>query len=205
MYSGELSAVAAALLSITASEAAVERSFSAQGAVHTKKRNRLLDHSVQNEMFVKFNRSALDRRVTLPELSSFSCIDLSPDIDFSAALEPSSDDETEPEEPVDSAVGASAGNAAASSAAAAAAAVASPAATATAPVRSQTILDSEMRQLLERYIEEHHITLVSIANRRYWNGDRRNPLQIAIGPGGYLIDYAIAAIKGILEEQHNDS
>src|SRR4051794_9847214 len=103
-------------------------------------------------------------------------------------MHPCSDDETEPEEPVDSAVGASAGSAAASSAAAAAAAVASPAATAAAaaPVRSQTIIDSEMRQLLERYIEEHHITLVPIANRRYWNGDRRNPLQIAIGPGGYL-------------------
>ena len=56
-----LTRVARALLSITASEAAVERSFSAQDAVHTKRRNRLLDESVQMEMFVKFNYRALDK------------------------------------------------------------------------------------------------------------------------------------------------
>jgi len=78
MYRGELPAVATALLSITASEAAVERSFSAQDAVHTDKRNKLLDKSVQDdsEMFVKFNTRALDRQEKPPELESFSCIDL---------------------------------------------------------------------------------------------------------------------------------
>jgi hypothetical protein len=43
LYSCDLCVVARALLGITASEAAVERTFSAQGAVHTKKRNLLHD------------------------------------------------------------------------------------------------------------------------------------------------------------------
>jgi hypothetical protein len=51
----ELTACVLALLSITATEAAVERSFSAQGTVHSKKRNRLLNSSVEREMFIKFN------------------------------------------------------------------------------------------------------------------------------------------------------
>jgi hypothetical protein len=50
---------AIAILSIAGSEAAVERTFSAQATVHTKKRNRLLDLSVEQEMFIKFNRQAL--------------------------------------------------------------------------------------------------------------------------------------------------
>lgn len=57
----ELPAVALALLSVAASEAAVERSFSAQDAVHTKKRNRLGKDTVQAEMFVRFNHDALLR------------------------------------------------------------------------------------------------------------------------------------------------
>ena len=55
----ELPTVALALLSVAASEAAVERSFSAQDAVHTKKRNRLGRDTVQAEMFVRFNEDAL--------------------------------------------------------------------------------------------------------------------------------------------------
>ena len=51
----ELTACVLALLSITATEAAVERSFSAQGTVHSKKRNRLLNSSVEREMFIKSN------------------------------------------------------------------------------------------------------------------------------------------------------
>jgi hypothetical protein len=50
---------AIALLCVAGSEAAVERSFSAQDAVHTKKRNRLTDQSVQNEMFIRFNFDAV--------------------------------------------------------------------------------------------------------------------------------------------------
>ena len=54
-----------ALLSLSASEAAVERSFSAQGNVHTKLRNRMEETSVQDEMFIKFNS-----RLLLPNSSA---------------------------------------------------------------------------------------------------------------------------------------
>ena len=57
----ELAACALALLSITASEAAVERSFSMQDVVHSDRRNRLLNSSVQDEMFIKFNHRALGK------------------------------------------------------------------------------------------------------------------------------------------------
>jgi hypothetical protein len=56
----ELSSVAIALLSIVPSEAAVERSFSMQDMVHSKRRNKLHDISVEAEMFIKFNSRALD-------------------------------------------------------------------------------------------------------------------------------------------------
>ncbi len=54
----ELAKVAIALLSVAASEASVERSFSLQGAVHSKQRNRLHDSTVESEMFVRFNTPA---------------------------------------------------------------------------------------------------------------------------------------------------
>jgi len=60
----ELSAVAIALLSIVPSEAAVERSFSSQDSIHTKKRNRLHDSTVKAEMFILFNSAALDSNIT---------------------------------------------------------------------------------------------------------------------------------------------
>ena len=56
-----LAHAAVALLSIAGSEAAVERSFSAQGSTHSDRRNRLQDEIVEAEMFVKFNRVALQR------------------------------------------------------------------------------------------------------------------------------------------------
>jgi hypothetical protein len=59
LYNVELSVVARALLTMPASEAAVERSFSTQGAVHSKLRNRLHGHAVEQEMFVSFNSAAL--------------------------------------------------------------------------------------------------------------------------------------------------
>jgi hypothetical protein len=57
----ELGQVAIAFLSITASEAAVERSFSLQQLVHSKLRNRLLDSTIEREMFLKLNSRALDK------------------------------------------------------------------------------------------------------------------------------------------------
>lgn len=56
----ELAACAMALLDITASEAAVERSFSRQGFIHSKLRNRLLSNSIHMEMAFSFNMRALE-------------------------------------------------------------------------------------------------------------------------------------------------
>jgi hypothetical protein len=55
----ELSKISIALLSVCASEASVERSFSLQSIVHSKRRNRLGDKSIEKEMFIKFNTQAL--------------------------------------------------------------------------------------------------------------------------------------------------
>ena len=59
----ELSHVAIAL-SIPASEASVERFFSLQAAVHSKQRNRMLDSTVEAEMFLRFNHSSMERTMT---------------------------------------------------------------------------------------------------------------------------------------------
>jgi len=55
----ELTACALALLELTASEAAVERSFSRQGLIHSKQRNRLADDNVHLSMAFAFNSRAL--------------------------------------------------------------------------------------------------------------------------------------------------
>lgn len=56
----ELSSVAIAILSICASEAAVERSFSIQDRIHSKTRNRSKEDLVEAQVFVKFNTEALN-------------------------------------------------------------------------------------------------------------------------------------------------
>jgi hypothetical protein len=68
----KLATAAIALISLVASEAVVERSFSAQGMVHRKKRNRMTDDHVEDEMFIKFNSNSLiykldDREVYAPK------------------------------------------------------------------------------------------------------------------------------------------
>jgi len=68
---------AIALLSIAGSEAAVERSFSAQDIVHSKRRNRLKDDAVEQEVFIRFNSSILERQ--LPRQRQEHYIDLRPD------------------------------------------------------------------------------------------------------------------------------
>ena len=57
----ELAHCALAILSITASEAAVERSFSRQGIIHSDRRNRSSEASVYHQMCVSFNLRALER------------------------------------------------------------------------------------------------------------------------------------------------
>jgi hypothetical protein len=71
------------------------------------------------------------------------------------------------------------------------------------PVRSQSVLEAAMRCLLESYIAQHGITLaVFDRGSRYWNNDRRNALQSALPPGGYMLDDAITSIRDMLEEQN---
>jgi hypothetical protein len=64
LYLGDapiISHAAVAILSVCASEAAVERTFSAQGLVHSDLRNRLGDATVEAEMFIKFNQRTVER------------------------------------------------------------------------------------------------------------------------------------------------
>ena len=68
----EMAACVLALLELTASEAAVERSFSRQGQVHSKTRNRLADDSVQVHMCVAFNTRALAKGDTAATTGSES-------------------------------------------------------------------------------------------------------------------------------------
>jgi hypothetical protein len=56
-----ISHAAVAILSVCASEAAVERTFSAQGLVHSDLRNRLGDATIEAEMFIKFNQRTVER------------------------------------------------------------------------------------------------------------------------------------------------
>jgi hypothetical protein len=79
LYPGvALGIVAVALLSMSASEAAVERTFSAQGRLHTKARNLLDSDSVEAEMMQKFNSRAL--RSDIPQLFG-SVIDMDEAVD----------------------------------------------------------------------------------------------------------------------------
>ena len=57
----EMAVCVCALLELTASEAAVERSFSRQGQLHSKSRNRLSDESVHVHMSISFNTRALEK------------------------------------------------------------------------------------------------------------------------------------------------
>ncbi len=73
----QLSSVALALLSCSASEAAVERTFSQQGMIHSKSRNRLLNDAVQSEMMMTFNRRVLSGNSAPPPLG---CIEMHEDL-----------------------------------------------------------------------------------------------------------------------------
>jgi len=86
----ELAKVAIALLSIPSSEAAVERTFSAQDSIHRKKRNALKADTVQASMFIAFNH----RKLTMPDepLPEFKEVELS--LDYA---DPETDSENESE------------------------------------------------------------------------------------------------------------
>lgn len=93
----DLALVAQALLQVAASEAAVERTFSAQGLVHSKLRNRLRNDAVQNEMFVRSNYDLLQPGAPPPPLA-FRPLTAEIAADFLGALAPAAR-EPEVEEP----------------------------------------------------------------------------------------------------------
>jgi hypothetical protein len=74
--SNALAHVALALLSIPASEASVERTFSLQAAVHNKQRNRMLDSTVESEMFLRFNQNVLSQQIV-----DDSCVEMDDEFD----------------------------------------------------------------------------------------------------------------------------
>lgn len=59
----ELAQVSIAILSIAATEACVERTFSTQDSIHSKKRNKLGNDIIEAEMVINFNKRALDPRI----------------------------------------------------------------------------------------------------------------------------------------------
>lgn len=160
-----LAAVATALLSVSASEAAVERTFSAQGLVHSKLRNALHSTSIEAEMFVKFNSRQLK---AMPAASTFGmCREIrddatsdeeelfaTPDDESVAATEIDEERKhSDDEEMVD-----------APAAAAAAAAPAPP-----APTRRQLLLRQssmavmfdDVKEFLQYFIQKYAVTSVS--------------------------------------------
>ncbi len=160
LHDGELAMVAMALLSLPASEAAVERTFSAQGLVHTKLRNRLLADAVQKEMFVAFNSKPLSNKQPVQRLLTVSAdflneADSDTDVEDDELEErksasEESDDEMEVEEPA---------------AAAAAAAV---------PLRSRSMIVASNTAFLDEYVRCHPECL-----SWRWNTEKDSALEAA--------------------------
>jgi hypothetical protein len=141
----ELATVAQALLTMPASEAAVERSFSAQDSIHTKKRNRLSASSVEHAMFLAFNNGQMNCSA---EVVARPCtIELS--VGF-METETEIDESSEDEEPIivnekkndDDAMKGD-----------------EPAAATYVPAkRTQSVIDGDNRKFLEEFIELYQIT-----------------------------------------------
>jgi hypothetical protein len=72
----ELTSVAIAILSICASEAAVERSFSLQDRIHSKSRNKSNDELVEAQMFIKFNTQAM---ASSPKVEAADAVEITPE------------------------------------------------------------------------------------------------------------------------------
>jgi hypothetical protein len=185
MYQMELAIVARALLSLPASEAAVERTFSAQGAVHTKLRNRLHDRSVQQEMFVAFNHRALSGVPIASETTPVvelrvEFLDTDTESDSDEELEEA---EHEPEHPSDEEVDLSFTSAAAAAAPAAA-------------HRTQSAINADNRAFLLQYIVDN-----GICPSTRWSADRMSHLEAAAlghNSGGYSTQQLIRQVRELL-------
>lgn len=168
----ELPGIALALLSVAASEAAVERSFSAQDAVHTKRRNRLGKATVQAEMFVRFNHDAL---LSQPQFASPSSLldlddgycssDADTEVDITTLFQPRAVEKPRKRQrPPDEIVEIAA------PAAAAAAATPPP----RPPARTHSATQREIDAWIWSYIEQHNIT-----HEYQWTREAKNALEAA--------------------------
>ncbi|MDR3447339.1 DUF domain-containing protein [Dyella sp.] len=177
----ELPTVALALLSIVASEAAVERSFSAQDAVHTKKRNRLGRDTVQAEMFVRFNHDALLRAqqfsspTALLELDDGYCSsDADTEVDVSAFLEQRKEQQRKRQRQRQDEVVEVEEAAEAAAAVAAAAPPPRPSSPVRPPARTHSATQRQIDEWLWSYIEQHSIT-----HEYQWTREAKNALEAA--------------------------
>lgn len=212
-YAVELSDVARALLTMPPSEAAAERSFSAQKLVHTDLRNRLGDASVQNEMFVCFNHRVLSgdrkelmraRAAKVVEMSTdFIDVDTEAETDDDAHWdedaadsehseedERSSSSEEEKEDVMEEVPGAAAAAAAAS------------------PLRSQSEINSDNRSFLSAFIAYMREQLPHLHLQLPWargvSKEVRLQLEaraLADNPGGYSTEQLLQQLKLLLAEE----
>ena len=190
LYATELSVVAKALLTITASEAAVERSFSKQDAIHTKKRNRMKDEVIERDMFISINGQALKQHVhhRPPTIDLPPFIDITEPIDEDNTLTDTDSSGAEDDSSLVASSSSSSSSAAAQSL-----------------HRTQSGIELTMRTFLESYIGQNGLTL---SKCKRWTQDRRNHLEAALiqeASGLFTTDDAIAAIKEILAEQSEES
>jgi len=171
----ELSCCAIAMLSISASEAAVERTFSVQKLVHSYSRNRLLDRSVKNEMFIRFNSRALSQdRVNL---THGSWVEIDDDYNYESLMEAfiplSNSDVTESGNSAESSGGQEVDDA--------------------SEEKYQQPL-SPLDQFIADYIKSHP----KLGRRSKWTADRENELQgLAIERG---IRHTVADLQRMISE-----
>jgi hypothetical protein len=196
----ELADVAAALLSVSASEAAVERTFSAQVDVHSKKRNRLHSATIEAEMMLKFNSRALTEP---PPFTFGSCREIDDDdIDDAAFAEPdeeelaaASTDEDEPDatkEPADEQSDEEQPAAASVSASASASAR-------RRARREQSITFNDVGKFVTWFIRELKLTATSNINSDIRNSLQRHSFKLIDSPTSKELERLLRAQLALFE------
>ena len=180
-----LSRVALVLLSIAASEAAVERSFSAQAAVHSKGRNRLDGKTIQAEMFLKFNYRMMQQsaRAHIASRSKSAVVEMdsefeedSEDDEVDYFAQPGSHVESEATDQTDSEAESTEEESKESESSETMETEFDSVLSTTASERRRlrrdpSIVHSSLDEFIEWFIKEHHITPSTC-----WNSDLRNAL-----------------------------
>lgn len=188
LYPGvQLAIVAVALLSITASEAAVERSFSAQALVHSKRRNALDSSSIEAEMMLKFNRKALSESCG-SDGSGFNCIEMveeaTPEQEDAATLVPDAPDAEEKLMDNEEEVLEVASDSMEMESEAKEAESARPSGAAQRAMRRQASISfAKEEDFLQWFIQEHHLTPASKFSSDISNALERHSTKLVNSPG----------------------